>query len=293
MPQVTQEVCSPDGCGQECPLVKYFPESNYVPPKYGSGLRLVIAEAPGEQENTQREPLVGGSGRLFDSMCRKAGLKRDDLTLFNVLPVRPPNNVFPTDSAARSYISEEAARAVIEHCVKQHLRPLIDSRPWDRCDLLGDKALVACTGLAGGIFQWRGSPVTLAGDSKPRAIPILHPAYLMRDQNMIPVAISDLKKSCIPPPEFYNLQPTLEDVRAFQYKTFACDIECDIVTQRISMVGLCGSPFRAIVVPFAGAYLEELRRIFENAEMIFMHNGIQFDIPLLMDQLHMTWETTA
>lgn len=241
----------------------------------------MIAEAPGEQENVQREPLVGGSGRLFDSMCRKAGLKRDDLTLFNVLPVRPPNNVFPTDSAARSYISEEAARAVIAHCVEHHLRPLLDSRPWERVDLLGDKALVACTGLAGGIFQWRGSPVTLVGDIKPRAIPILHPAYLMRDQNMIPVAVNDLKKSCVIPPEYYNLTPTLEDLRAFTATEFAFDIESTPGTTNITMIGLAASPFRVMVVPFSGSYIPELKRIFANAKRVVGQNSEQFDLPML------------
>jgi len=283
LPTATQEKCDQNGCGPDCPLVKFFPQANYVPPKPGSGLRLVIAEAPGQDEDLQRIPLVGPSGRWFDSLCRTAGIKRDELTLFNVLPCRPPDNVFPTDNAARSYISKEDADAVLRHCISCHLRPLLDSKPWSRVDLLGDKALVACTGLSGGILQWRGSPVSLVGETKPRAIPTLHPAYIARDQSMIPVVINDLKKSCIVPPEFYNIEPTLEDVRNFTATEFASDIECDIATRRITMVGLCAKPFYVMVVPFRGPYIHELKRIFAAAKRVYGHNLVQFDVPLLAE----------
>jgi hypothetical protein len=37
----------------------------------------------------------------------------------------------------------------------------------------------------------------------------------MKDQTMLPVAVNDLMKSTVQPPEYYNLRPTLEDVQAF------------------------------------------------------------------------------
>lgn len=275
-----QESCNQFGCGPGCPLPFYFPKANYVAPRMGSSLRLVIAEAPGETENAERVPLVGTAGKWAQSMYRQAGVRWDELTLFNVLPVQPPQNVFPTDALARSYISESDALKVIDHAIEFHLKPLLASRPWERVDLLGDKALEALTGLKG-IFTWRGSPLTLKGETVPRAIPTLHPAYIARDQSMIPVVINDLKKSLVVPPEHYDWAPSLDKVQAFTATEFAFDIETNPATQEIKMVGIASRPFETLVLPWTGPYIKELRRIFGAASRVIGQNLIQFDLPIL------------
>lgn len=114
----------------------------------------------------------------------------------------------------------------------------------------------------------------------------------MKNQAMLPVAINDLLKSTIIPPEYYNLKPTLEEVQAFTATEFAFDIETvgwGIGKPQISMVGLSDKVHHAIVVPFRGAYKEELKRIFRNATSIIGQNCIQFDIPTLFDSLNMQW----
>jgi DNA polymerase I len=114
----------------------------------------------------------------------------------------------------------------------------------------------------------------------------------MRDQAMIQVAINDLLKSTILPPEHYNLQPTLEEVQAFTATEFAFDIETTgwrTGKPEISMVGLSDKMYNAIVVPFRGAYKEELKRIFRNSTSIIGQNCIQFDIPKLFEALNMEW----
>ena len=138
-----------------------FPDSNFVPPKHGTGKRLVVAEAPGETESLQGEPLVGASGSWFDSCCRKAGLDRSTLTLVNILQCRPPENVFPTDSEARAYISSADADKAVKHCIRNHVLPLLKHVVWTRIDLLGEKALRWLAGKTDGIFYWRGSPVEI------------------------------------------------------------------------------------------------------------------------------------
>jgi uracil-DNA glycosylase family 4 len=47
--------------------------------------RLVIAEALGEQESLEGRPLVGRSGRVFNSLLESAGIPRDGLTIITVL----------------------------------------------------------------------------------------------------------------------------------------------------------------------------------------------------------------
>lgn len=272
---------------------KLFPENIFVPPKWGSGKRLVIAEAPGETETQTGEPLTGGAGTWFDICVKKAGLRRDELTITNCLSCRPPGNVFPTSNDARSYISLADGEAAVSQCLTNHLEPVLQDRRWERVDILGATPLEYVVGKSDGIFKWRGSPLPIRQlGEKPICVPTLHPAYLARDQVMLPVVVNDLRKGLQPPPEYYNLTPTLEQVKAFRSKEFALDIETRYwwgEATKISMVGFCDRPYHAIVVPFQGEYIPEIRRIVCEAETIITQNGLQFDLPILFKALEIEW----
>lgn len=270
-------------------MAKKFPNSTFVPPKHGTGLRLVLAEAPGEQEAAQGIPLVGGSGRWFDGLCRRAGIKRDAITIANCLSCRPPNNVFPTDPDARRYISKKDGQAAVDQCYKNHVLPLLKGRPWTRIDLLGDKALRIVGKLQGGIKRWRGSPIPIPDidPKKPLAVATLHPAYIARDQSMMPVVVNDLKKNIVPPPENYILFPSIEQVRAFVDSTtdFCFDIETNPKDgyKTITMVGISKNPYQAMCVPFRGLYKDELKKLFAKANSVIGWNCTQFDLPKLKE----------
>lgn len=247
-------------------------------------VRLVIAEAPGAEESEKGEPLVGGSGRLFNKLIAAAGIQREGLTIANCIQCKPPGNVFPTDPAARTYISKSDAEEAIKHCKRSHVDPLLTSRKWNRVDMFGDKPLRIVGGQGGGIGTWRGSPVTLPNGL--RGIATYHPSYLMRDQSLIPVAINDLKKSLNEPPEFYRPYPDLDEVRGFKATRFSFDIECPKYRTMgdaapAEMVGLCSASGFAICVPIRGEYTVELKRIFSNATEVIGHNCLQFDLPRL------------
>jgi uracil-DNA glycosylase family 4 len=257
-------------------------EMNFVPPQMGPSLRLAMGRDPGEQENIEMKPFVGPAGKFFDSLLRKAGVDRGQLTVLNTLQCRPPNNIHPQDGKARFYISEVEADKAVAQCWKNHVQPVLESRPWTRIDALGGEALVLLSGKKGGIHKWRGSPLALKGEIKERIIPTLHPSYIMQyGQGYIPVVISDLKKGTNVPPEFYNLRPTLDDLAAFRSSTLCFDIETNIFTRQITMVGICDRPYHVMVVPFRGAYIAELRRIFASATNVIGHNIISFDLPEL------------
>ena len=291
-----------------CPMARLYPDSNFVPARLGKGLRLMIAEAPGQQEALEMQPLVGTSGRWLrggmdpetgrhhGGLLKQANIRDEDVTYGNCLSCRPPANVFPTDGEARSYISEAEAKQAVAHCFEAHVKPLLESRPWTRVDLLGDKALKIVAGKEGGITRWRGSPLSipLLGP-KIIAVPTLHPALIARDQSMIPAVVSDLKKNTVIPPEFYDCYPSLDVVEAwcFNTKVFAYDLETKWGTNEIICVGLCKERFKAIVVPFRGAYIPVLKKLFENAEMLVGHNLIQFDNPILFNALGLKDETTG
>ena len=267
-------------------------EQTFVPAQIGPSLRLAIARDPGEQENIEGKPLVGGAGKFFDSLLRKAGIDRAQLTVLNCRQCRPPNNIDPLSPAARFFISEADAKKATEQCWKNHVKPIMDSRPWERIDALGGEALEALTG-AKGIEKWRGSPLPLKGELKPRVIGTFHPSYLMvYGQHAIPAVISDLKKGLTIPPEHYNTKPTLDDVAGFRATRFSLDIETNRFTKAVICVGLSDRPFHAICVPFKGKYIDELRRIMVNAEEVVTHNGIMFDINILCEALGLVWDNT-
>jgi DNA polymerase-1 len=122
--------------------------------------------------------------------------------------------------------------------------------------------------------------------AKFKGIATCHPSFLMRSQELLPVAVNDLKKSLIEPDERYSPFPSIDQVRAFRYKRFVADIECPKYrllgdSAPIEMVGLCGAATEAICVPVRGEYTSELKRIFRDAEEIIGHNILQFDLPRL------------
>lgn len=266
-------------------MQRLFPGNTFVAPKVAKGLRLAIGEAPGATEAEQGQPFVGGSGRWLDVFYRKAGVNRErDVSAINCIQCRPEDNKFPTDSTARSYITEADAHQAVKQCLTNHVEPFLKSRPWERIDTFGDKPLKFILEKNGGVTNWRGSilPVPLLGPSR-LAVPTFHPAYIARDQSMIPVAINDLRKTLELEPEFYTIQPTLDQVKAFRFKRFAFDIETlPWRNNEITMVGLSAEPFKALVVPFTGEYIPELKRIFAEAAEVIGQNCFARDTSILM-----------
>lgn len=58
---------------------------------------MLIAEAPGEQEDRQGVPFVGRSGELLDSLLKECGLDRKELYITNIVKCHPPGNRDPKE----------------------------------------------------------------------------------------------------------------------------------------------------------------------------------------------------
>ncbi|MFN8633446.1 MAG: uracil-DNA glycosylase [Chloroflexota bacterium] len=56
---------------------------------------LFVGEGPGFHEDAQGRPFVGPAGQLLTDMLARAGLKRDDVFITNVVKHRPPGNRDP------------------------------------------------------------------------------------------------------------------------------------------------------------------------------------------------------
>ena len=130
---------------------------------------MILGEAPGEEEDRQGRPFVGRAGRLLDQMFDAIGLARGavdaDRALYisNVLPWRPPGNRRP----------EQAEIDAMLPFVARHVT-LADP------DLLLLMGNTPCQALLGrqGITRLRGQWTEALG--RP-ALPMVHPAYLLRN----------------------------------------------------------------------------------------------------------------
>ncbi len=130
---------------------------------------MIIGEAPGRDEDTQGKPFVGRTGQLLDKMLAAIDLDRhaktgeDAVYITNVLPWRPPQNRDPKP--------EEIA--MLLPFVQRHVQ-LINP---DAIVLMGNSSCQAGLGKRG-ITRLRGNWAEAYG--KP-ALPMFHPAYLLRN----------------------------------------------------------------------------------------------------------------
>jgi DNA polymerase len=133
-----------------------------------SGLMLV-GEGPGAEEDRAGKPFVGPSGQLLDRMLASIGLDRGRYLITNLIPWRPPGNRNPTDNEVLT-------------CLPFLLRHIALVRP-RRLVLLGALATRAILGGTAGIRRLRGrwAQASIPGLDEPvAALPMLHPAYLLR-----------------------------------------------------------------------------------------------------------------
>lgn len=280
MPTVTQT----PGCAG-CPLRRLHPNNIFVEPLIGAGLEVAIGDAPDKTAQAMGHPMVGPT---LSAMFRKAGIEKDDVTLLNVLQCRPPGDIFPTEKKAQAHLTSSEGQLAVATCVKNHVIPMLKSRPWTRVILLGDQPLAWVAAKWASADKWRGSVLAVPAidPDRPLAISTLSPVQVQARQKFFPVVVNDLRKPMSWPEEHYNLFPSVNDVRNFTAKTFAFDIETSYTVdeygkREIYMVALSDKSGRALVVPFTAPYIPELQRIFREARHVVGHNCIQFDIPQL------------
>jgi len=139
---------------------------------------MVIGEAPGREEDIAGKPFVGRSGQLLDKMLASIGLTEEDFYITNVVNWRPPKNRNPTPDE-------------IAMC-----RPFLNRH----IELMGPKVLLivggvslsAMTGITG-IMKNRGQWQSInIGTGDIPALPIYHPAFLLRQPALKKDAWRDL-----------------------------------------------------------------------------------------------------
>lgn len=128
---------------------------------------MIVGEGPGADEDRIGRPFVGRAGQLLDKMLAAIGLDRTNVYIANVVPWRPPGNRAPTPQELALCLP--FIRRQIELVAPDFLVPLGASAAQT---LLGEKE-----GIMRLRGHWRDYP---CGDKVIRALPMLHPAYLLR-----------------------------------------------------------------------------------------------------------------
>ena len=141
---------------------------------------MVIGEAPGRDEDLQGKPFVGRAGQLLDRMFDAIGMSRATtdaehaIYITNILPWRPPRNRDP----------EREEMGMMLPFVHRH----IELANPEIVVLMGN---ISCQALIGrrGITRLRGNWTSVLDHP---ALPMFHPAYLLRNPRAKREAWADL-----------------------------------------------------------------------------------------------------
>ncbi len=127
---------------------------------------MFIGEAPGRQEDLGAEPFIGAAGKYLNELLARAGLKREEIYIANVLKCRPPGNRDPKPDE-------------IELCAS-FLRDQVRAIHPDILVTLGNFSTRFILKTEKGITSLRGQ-FYQAG--RFQVLPIFHPAAAIYDQS--------------------------------------------------------------------------------------------------------------
>ena len=140
---------------------------------------MLVGEAPGRDEDLQGLPFVGPSGQLLDRMLASIGLDRTKVYIANTLPWRPPGNRPPTPNE----------QAVCEPFIERQ----IELSRAEVLVLVGGVSAKQLLRTETGIMRLRGRWSSYdTGSREIPALPIFHPAYLLRQPAQKRLAWRDL-----------------------------------------------------------------------------------------------------
>ncbi|MBN1107487.1 MAG: uracil-DNA glycosylase [Bacteroidales bacterium] len=139
---------------------------------------LIIGEAPGKDEDIVGRPFVGKSGQLLDKILAACGFTREKhVFISNIVKCRPPENRVPTP--------HEAAICM----------------PWllKQIDLINPRILIllgatALKYMAGNDYKIRADHGKWIILNNRLAVPVYHPAALLRDPGLKRPTWEDFKK---------------------------------------------------------------------------------------------------
>lgn len=235
-----------------------------------------VGEAPGADEQWLGRPFVGASGIELDTWLRQVGIDRSECLFTNVVDTQPEENNFAKHCMRKEDLPDGYPILHMGPAYTEggnyYLRPeLLHNGPRLRAELelARPNVVVALGGVAcwyllhnNGVGALRGVVHRSRTSTPYKVLPTWHPAAVMRNWRMRPVAVVDLAKalaqSAFPEIHYDNaeiwLEPTLSDLVDFErrYIPPGALVSVDIETMRgeIHCIGFAPDRERAIVVPF-------------------------------------------
>lgn len=139
---------------------------------------FIIGEAPGYDEDSQGRPFIGKSGQLLDKILAACGFTREEhVFISNIVRCRPPGNRVPLPSEAAA-------------CMPWLLKQIEQIDP-KILILLGSTALRYMAGPEHRITKEHGNWINC---QNRLAMPVYHPAALLRDPTLKHDTWEDFKK---------------------------------------------------------------------------------------------------
>jgi len=253
-------------------------EQRKVPPQWPSKIptRLAfVGEAPSDRELEELEPLVGPSGKVFNSLLRTARIERSDALVTNVFDEKIPDNKIknwcvPLKEARLERLTDlppigQAGflRAEYRPSLERLAREIAHAAPTVIVPL-GGTALWAFTGQTN-ITQMRGTAFAATRVAPGvKLVPTFHPSFVMQKYTIYSVVARDLmyaakeaeQREVIHANRSLLLEPTMAELRAL--KPALCSsplLSVDIETShgQITCVGFSWDTEHAVSVPFFDA----------------------------------------
>ena len=159
-----------------CPLCKLSRSRRNAVPGDGqlSSKIMFIGEAPGKNEDEQGKPFVGAAGMILNQALEKAGIKRAEVFITNVVKCRPPGNRVPENderSICRQYLDRQIS------LIEPKIICILGSTAYS--SILGGKSI---TKNRGKIMERNGQKYFLT----------IHPAAAIYNKNLRSVLNNDL-----------------------------------------------------------------------------------------------------
>lgn len=228
---------------------------------------FIVGEAYGEQEAREGRPFVGPSGQVLYGMLRAAGIDPRDCYFTNVFNLQPSDNKLEALSGPKTEAIEGWPQAGSKLFIHRRYTPELQ-RLWAEIEAhqpnviiaLGSTALWAICKFTG-IKKFRGTPIS-SFDQRFKVLPTYHPAAIMRQWKLRPIAIADLAKAkreslfpeIVRPERFIHIPESIEDLHNFYIEHIlpAPSVSCDIETKQLQIteVGFSPDPSLALVIPF-------------------------------------------
>lgn len=140
---------------------------------------VFVGEALGAEEEKQGIPFIGRSGQLLRDILQQVGFEDNKIFITNICACRPVD----AKGADRSPTEEEIA------CCLPRLVAQLEYMKPKMVVAVGGTAFKALTGSEGNITNARGK----VKSGRYNVFPILHPAYVLRNNRMLELFASDIE----------------------------------------------------------------------------------------------------